>query len=122
MIRNMFIPLLFLLSFLIGSPAFNPTPASAADYTVKATWLANTEEDLASYRLYQGDTLVATIPAGTVEWTGSESVTEGTQCFTLTAVDAAGNESGRSLPACLDIPPGTPTGFVISIIITIITK
>jgi len=30
--------------------------------------------------------------------------------------------AGRSLPACLDIPPGTPTGFVISIIITIITK
>ena len=36
MIRNMFIPLLFMLSFLIGSQAFNATPASAADYTVLA--------------------------------------------------------------------------------------
>ncbi len=65
---------------------------------------------------------MATIPAGTVEWTGTVSVTESTRCFALTAVDASGNESGRSLPACLDIPPGAPTGFVISIIITIITK
>ena len=94
-------------------------------------WDANSETDLAGYRLYQsqapgvytfGDgNQVATILAGveTVQITG---VLDGTYFWVLTAYDNDGNESGASneVTANLDtLAPGTPATVIITIIIKV---
>jgi fibronectin type 3 domain-containing protein len=91
---------------------------ASADTTVKLQWNANTESDLAGYRLYQSNTsgvyttYRADIPAPTHEVTVTIP-TDGTYFWVVTAYDTSGNESGRSNEATLVIdttPPGPPTG------------
>lgn len=88
--------------------------------TVQVTWNANTEPDLAGYRLYVGE----------VSWQYGEPVDVGnvtghvmeitpeygaTYYFALTAYDTSGNESGYSDEASCFIPDGVkpekPTGL-----------
>jgi fibronectin type 3 domain-containing protein len=75
--------------------------ANAGDAEVSLTWTANTESDLASYRLYRGPTpspttLLTTIAAGTAAHTDA-GLTNGTAYYyRLTAVDQSGNESAFS--------------------------
>lgn len=93
-------------------------PCWAAD--VQFGWDANTETDLAGYRLYQsatsgayGSTFITEIPAGTQTYT-QLGVAEGTHFWVLTAFDIAGNESGYSNEVVLvvdETPPEPPTGF-----------
>ena len=93
------------------------------------TWDANTESDLAGYKLYRSSVSgqydlgherdmtylrgwVADIPAGTetVDY-GDE---EGTWYFVLTAYDTSGNESGSSNEVSKTIdttPPDDPSGL-----------
>ncbi len=68
------------------------------------TWDANTEADLAGYRLYQSNVSgqytigldwIAEIPAGT-ETLIYDMTPDGTYYFVLTAFDVNGNESGYS--------------------------
>ena len=66
------------------------------------TWDANTEADLAGYRLYMsntsgsyGTTPIATIPAGT-ETLNYDVSPDGTYYFVMTAYDTNDNESGYS--------------------------
>ena len=76
--------------------------AMAAEVTF--TWDANTETDLAGYKLYQSDVSggyvfgggneIATIPAGTEIYT--ENISEGGWYWVMTAYDTSGNESGPS--------------------------
>lgn len=99
--------------------------AWAADVTL--TWNANTESDLAGYKLYQS-TISGQYgaPAATLGKVTTHTLTlpqievDATYYFTLTAYDLAGNESGKSaevrkliagIPA--PTPPllPTPTGF-----------
>lgn len=64
-------------------------------------WDANSESDLASYRIYRSTTPgvygapVATVLAGIVSYQMG-GLQAGTYYFTVTAVDSAGNESPRS--------------------------
>ena len=76
--------------------------APAVDKTF--TWDANTEADLAGYRLYQsnvsnqysiGSGWIAEIPAGT-EILSYNVTPDETYYFVLTAFDVNGNESGYS--------------------------
>jgi fibronectin type III domain protein len=63
------------------------------------TWTANSETDLASYRVYQSTTQgvygapVATVPAGTASYTVTGLTLGSTYYFRITAVDSQNNES-----------------------------
>ncbi|MCP4611363.1 MAG: hypothetical protein GY845_21845 [Planctomycetes bacterium] len=74
-------------------------------------WDANSETDLAGYRLYQDGIQVAEIPAGT-ETVAIELAEEGEWVFHLTAFDNDNNESGPSNTVRVDtVAPDPPTGF-----------
>jgi len=100
-----------------------------AGSNVTFTWDANSESDLAGYRLYQSQTSgiynnphVAEIPAGTEEVTLND-VSDGTYFWVLTAFDDSGNESGFSneVTASLDsTAPVPPSNLLIDAIEKII--
>jgi hypothetical protein len=79
--------------------------AFGATLNLKATWTANTESDMANYKLYRTDgtrTLLGTIPHPTTSYNFSVTVPDnsaGTLTFVLTAVDTNNNESLDSIPA-----------------------
>lgn len=94
-------------------------PAMAMD--IGFAWDANTESDLAGYRLYQSDTSgsytylnpVADIPAGTETYTQA-GVSDGTWFWVLTAYDTEGNESGPSNEVTMTVDetaPAAPTNL-----------
>jgi fibronectin type 3 domain-containing protein len=88
--------------------------------TVNLTWTANTETDLAGYKLYRGlgasaPTFLAAFPKTATS--GSDATvpnTSQTVTYNLTAVDNAGNESAHSAVATVTVdatPPQAPTGL-----------
>lgn len=92
------------------------------------TWTANTEADLAGYRLYASDTAgsytfgdpnvyIAIDPNSTAFMLSMIPTTE--TYFVLTAVDAANNESGPSNEVMFDpVAPAPPQNFIIQVIIS----
>ena len=74
-----------------------PTTSSAT-----LTWNANSETDLAGYKVYRATASgaygapLATIPAGTVTYQASGLISGTTYFFTVTAYDSSGNESARA--------------------------
>ena len=76
--------------------------AFGATLNLKATWTANTDTDMASYKLYRTDgtrTLIGTIAHPTTTYNFSVTVPDsssGTLTFVLRAVDTGGNESADS--------------------------
>jgi len=110
--------LAILAIFMFAGTAF-------ADSNVTIVWDANSESDLAGYKLYQGtatgvyDSIVADIPVGTEIVTVS-NIPDGTYFWVLTAYDLEGNESGPSneVSATLDsVAPGAPTILNITAIV-----
>ena len=87
---------------------------------IQVTWNANTEEDLAGYRLYVGKASgqygepvdVGNVTGHVMEITPQHGAT---YYFALTAYDTSGNESGYSDEATCFIPDGVkpekPTGL-----------
>lgn len=104
--------LIFLIMFL-------PALVFGADVTL--TWDANTEEDIAGYKIYQGE---ATGDYSVIKDCG---IPENLQCvmhdmaesktyyFAATAYDTSGNESGFSNEVVYTVPdmtpPAPPTGL-----------
>lgn len=84
--------------------------ATAGDGQVSLSWNASTAANLASYRVYRGVqasalTQLASVPAGTEEFT-DDSVSNGvTYHYAVSAVDRAGAESARS--AVVQATPGS---------------
>lgn len=80
----------------------NSLSASLENSQVTLTWDANSETDLAEYRLYrfalpQKETeFISTISAGTETYTDSDLHNDRTYSYWVTAVDLNGNESGFS--------------------------
>ncbi|MEW1959060.1 fibronectin type III domain-containing protein [Kineococcus sp. NPDC059986] len=100
------------------TPPAAPTglAAVAGDGQVALSWTANTEPDLASYRVVDaGGTVLATVtaPGRTAVVTGLANGTA--TSFRLLAVDTAGNVSAASAPVSATprdlTPPGAPTGL-----------
>lgn len=110
------------LALLLALPAI----AAALDvqtWDVTFTWDANTESDLAGYRLYTvSGELVKEMTASEVQ-TVLEDVGPGEHSWYLTAFDFAGNESGPSniVSTTLvdDIPPADPGGLQISVTVNV---
>ncbi|WP_433828227.1 pectinesterase family protein [Actinoplanes sp. CA-015351] len=88
--------------------------ATAADTRVVLIWSANTESDLAGYRVYRDGTLLKTVTGATYTDT---AVTNGTTYqYAVTAIDKAGNESpvtGTIAAVPADVTaPAAPAGLV----------
>jgi len=105
--------------------------SQSADATL--TWNANTEADLAGYKVYfapQGCTaqgpLAPLVVAGSPVQVGKVTtykhvnipVIDGVLCWEITAFDTSGNESLRSVRVSKDVnmvPPVPPTGLSVVI-------
>lgn len=93
---------------------------SANAAKIQASWNANTESDLAGYKLYYGtskDKLSNVIDVGKVtSYTSPDLAAGDTYYFAVSAYDASGNESelsdivGITVPAVDTTPPAKPTG------------
>jgi len=105
------------------------TAADAAVLTF--TWDANSESDLAGYRLWQGDksggpyVLVGDIPLSYLEdpavpqWVLVDAPVH-RAFFVLTAYDTENLESGYSNEVGVNIPPGNPQNFRVTITIIVV--
>ena len=92
---------------------FAPAPPTglsvlAQDAEVEVSWSPSTEGDLKSYRLYRQagggpPQRVAEIPRGTTSLR-DPGLAGAVSVYTLTAVDASGNESGPSAPVSIRRP------------------
>lgn len=105
-----------------------------ADSSRQFIWDANSESDLAGYRLYQSDTAgqyefgsefaITTIPKGSVTTT-LKDIPEGIWFFVVTAYDDSGNESvpSNEVSAKIDnTSPAAPTTLRIKRPVTIIVE
>ncbi len=113
-----------ILVALVGIMLFATSAMAASNVTFQ--WDANTEADLAGYKLWQGPaatgpwTLKATV--GKVTTTTLNGVPDGQTFFTLTAHDIANNQSGYSnvVPYNADTtPPGAPKNFTVTVTVTV---
>lgn len=108
---------IYLLTFL-----FLIVPALVFGASVQFGWDANTETDLAGYRLLQSmqtggpyTKVGSDIPAADITYT-LVNVVDGTYYWVLTAFDTEGLESGHSNEVSVTIDttaPGAPTNFII---------
>ena len=115
--------------FLVVVAFFFMCGMAMAASNVTLVWDANSESDLAGYKLYQSNVSgdytsipVMTIPAGT-ETANLLDVPDGTYFWVLTAYDISGNESGPSneVTASLDsTAPEPPKNFLLNLIQKII--
>lgn len=116
-----------LLSVLVVGVFLLFATLTFAGTNVTFEWDANTETDLAGYRLYQSNTLgtymfgsgneVAEITVGT-ETVILENILSGTYFWVLTAYDTEGNESlpSNEVTVTLDsMSPSAPNNFRITI-------
>jgi len=95
------------------------TVTAVSTSQVNLSWTASPESDVAGYKIYRKDKLPAAIQSvsGTsASDTGLNASTE--YCYSVSAVDAASNESARSAEACATTktppdttPPSVPTGL-----------
>ena len=97
--------------------------AFGATLNLKATWTANTDTDMASYKLYRTDgtrTLIGTIAHPTTTHNFSVTVPDsssGSLTFVLTAVDTGGNESPDSTLASYSydlVAPAAPRNLSVT--------
>lgn len=88
----------------IGLSANSQSPSE-----VILTWQANTEEELAGYRIYRGASMIAET---TLTIYPDNTVQPGiTYSYTISAYNIAGQEGDRSEPVTVTTPPATPTGL-----------
>ena len=109
------IDLLILLCFASVAVA---APGDTISKSVRVSWDANTESDLAGYRIYHAGSLLKDVPdpLATSFEAVVENLTEGESIFNLTAYDTSGNESFFSNNAILvydSTAPAVPSNVTI---------
>lgn len=109
-------------------------PISVFAGSATLTWTANSEADLAGYKVYRGNGVCAVGPLQPLVVSGSPvslgkvttytdttvPVFDGDLCYELTAIDTANNESPHSTRATKvinGIPPVAPTGLTITSVV-----
>lgn len=110
---------ILIISLFIVIPAFGV--GSLVGKGCIVSWTANTESDLAGYKLYigtatgsYGPSQVILAPAASITCAGAGITTDGQYYITLTAYDKTGNESGKTteVPFTLDgTMPVVPSGL-----------
>lgn len=100
------------LSLLFAMLFFTGSLAQAG--TVTLAWNQNSEEDLAGYKLYYGNTSRGYTQSVVINDKGAStwalSLEPGVYYLALTAVDMSGNESGFSQELIAEIPSAEPPG------------
>lgn len=97
------------------TPPASPTglSATAGDGVVQLEWSANTEGDLAGYKVYRdGDTEGVDV-GDTNSYLDTDVANDTPYTYTVTAYDRSGNESGKSLSASAT-PTAAPSGSLTS--------
>jgi chitodextrinase len=110
---------------VVPQPADTAAPTAPANLVAKAvsptevrlTWSAATDNvGVTGYKVYRGKSLIAAV--ATTDATDTNVQPDLLYCYQVSAVDAANNESARSLEACAQTPrpsdtspPSTPTGL-----------
>jgi len=115
-IRNILI-LASLLMLLVNGITY-AAPGDTISKSIRVSWDANTEEDLAGYRVYLAKELLVEIidPLATSVELTADALVNGENIFNLTAYDTSGNESFFSNDAILvydGTMPGVPTNVEI---------
>ena len=111
----------FILALIFMVPSY----LMAAD--VNFTWDANTEADLAGYKIHAGSasgTYTETVDVGNVTAYTWSNIADGQWFWAATAYDTAGNESDYSNEVSLVIDtaaPGSPVNFKATIEATKVT-
>ncbi len=92
---------------------------------LKFVWnMENVPSDLAGYNIYIGDTIVATYSGPDMSFSKSVLMSDENNCFSITAFDSAyltdienksSHESPKSELVCINLPPGTPSMFHVTI-------
>lgn len=104
--RGGFVLAVIVFAFLM---AFTMTGTAYADRSVTLAWDANSEKDLAGYRIFYKEYGVPSFDYTNPVWEGTEIicavVVPGDGQFVARAFDVAGNESGDSNVVVLDTPP-----------------
>ncbi|WP_342562368.1 cohesin domain-containing protein [Paenibacillus sp. FSL R7-0345] len=80
---------------------------SANDGQVILNWNANSESDIAGYKVYNNGVLYTTVTTTTSTVTGLNNGTDYT--FAVSAIDKAGNESGKANLVLAPTPLASPT-------------
>lgn len=100
----------------VDAPDAPVLSGAASGNNASLEWTASVAPDVAYYRLYRDDTLIASLPA-TVRTQLDQTLRNGRYRYVVRAVDAAGNASDPSNTLTLDISaqlPGTPVGLSIT--------
>ena len=102
--------LITILLILLFSAMVFAAPGDTISKSVRVSWDANTESDLAGYKIYHAGELLADVPdpLATSFEIIVENLTEGENIFNLTAYDTSGNESFFSNDAILVYDSTTP--------------
>lgn len=102
------------------------TPARADTSSVTLAWTANTEPDLAGYKVYQGTaaggSYVLKATLGKVTTHTLSGLADGTYYFVVTAYDTSALESGYSneVTKTLDtLAPAAPSSLTITITVSV---
>jgi fibronectin type 3 domain-containing protein len=83
--------------------------ASTSTYEASVSWpAADDDRGVAQYRVRRDGAVVATIPSSSTSYVAKGLKASTTYSFTVTALDAAGNQSAPSPPAALTTPAPQP--------------
>lgn len=90
-------------------------PVSGFSASILVSWNANTESDLAGYKIYYGTqsrTYSSPVNVGKVTGYQFNNVGTGTYYLAVTAYDTSGNESGYSSEARVNVPATQTTSSI----------